>query len=94
MVVEGVSGSWWQGGCLVIAAAHRSHSRTHPGPALPAPPPAAADGECQREDLSSAGGHRVVTIDGYEDVPPNDELALKKAVSRCVLRAVPACGDA
>jgi hypothetical protein len=36
----------------------------------------------------------VVTIDGYEDVPPNDELALKKAVSRCVLRAVPACGDA
>lgn len=45
-------------------------------------PYTAADGECQREDLSSAGGHRVVTIDGYEDVPPNDELALKKAVSR------------
>lgn len=25
---------------------------------------------------------RVVTIDGYEDVPENDEQALKKAVAR------------
>lgn len=45
-------------------------------------PYTALDGECQREELTLAGGHRLVTIDGYEDVPPNNELALKKAVSK------------
>jgi hypothetical protein len=40
------------------------------------------DGVCQRDELMLAGGHRVVTIDGFEDVPPYDELALKKAVSK------------
>lgn len=43
------------------------------------------DGECQREEMMSVGGHRIVTIDGFEDVPPNNELALKKAVSKCVV---------
>jgi hypothetical protein len=43
---------------------------------------AASDGVCQRDDLTVAGGHRMVTIDGYEDVPPYNELALKKAVSK------------
>jgi hypothetical protein len=37
------------------------------------------DGECHEEDLENT---RVVTIDGYEDVPQYDEVALKKAVSR------------
>jgi hypothetical protein len=35
-----------------------------------------------RDDLLQAGGHRMVTIEGFEDVPPYDELALKKAVSK------------
>jgi KDEL-tailed cysteine endopeptidase len=45
-------------------------------------PYTASDGVCQRDDLTVAGGHRMVTIDGYEDVPPYNELALKKAVSK------------
>jgi KDEL-tailed cysteine endopeptidase len=45
-------------------------------------PYTAMDGVCQRDELMLAGGHRVVTIDGFEDVPPYDELALKKAVSK------------
>lgn len=42
----------------------------------------AMDGECQRDELMLAGGHRIVTIDGFEDVPPYNEIALKKAVSK------------
>lgn len=42
----------------------------------------ATDGMCQRDELLSDGGHRIVTIDGYEDVPPYNEIALKKAVSK------------
>lgn len=40
---------------------------------------AATDGVCRRSELNS---RPVVTIDGYEDVPQYDEVALKKAVSR------------
>lgn len=40
-------------------------------------PYTASEGQC---DLNRLGRH-VVTIDGYEDVPENDEVALKKAVS-------------
>ncbi|KAF8056757.1 RD21A [Scenedesmus sp. PABB004] len=36
-------------------------------------------GECRREQLNT---RPLVTIDGFEDVPPYDEVALKKAVSR------------
>jgi hypothetical protein len=39
------------------------------------------DGECQRDVLLN-NGRPMVTIDGYEDVPQYDEVALKKAVSR------------
>jgi hypothetical protein len=39
------------------------------------------DGECQRDVLLD-NGRPMVTIDGYEDVPQYDEVALKKAVSR------------
>lgn len=52
------------------------------GPVLHLSCTTAADGECQREELMLAGGHRIVTIDGFEDVPPYNELALKKAVSK------------
>ncbi len=37
------------------------------------------DGVCEDD---SRADKRVVTIDGYEDVPPYDEVALKKAASR------------
>lgn len=40
-------------------------------------PYTASEGQC---DLKRLARH-VVTIDGYEDVPENDEVALKKAVS-------------
>ncbi|KAI8474494.1 MAG: hypothetical protein J3K34DRAFT_374993 [Monoraphidium minutum] len=40
-------------------------------------PYTAQDGECGKDE-----NRRVVTIDGYEDVPQNDEIALKKAASR------------
>lgn len=40
---------------------------------------AASDGVCKRSELNA---RPVVTIDGYEDVPQYDEVALKKAVSR------------
>ena len=40
-------------------------------------PYTASEGQC---DLNRLRRH-VVTIDGYEDVPENDEIALKKAVS-------------
>lgn len=40
---------------------------------------AGMDGECHRQELNA---RPVVTIDGYEDVPPYDEIALKKAVSK------------
>lgn len=36
------------------------------------------DGTCKQ---FAAATNKVVTIDGYEDVPPFDERALKKAVS-------------
>ena len=47
------------------------------------------DGECDRK----RNRRRVVTIDGYEDVPPNDEKALLKA-SRAAGTCPPAgqCG--
>eukprot|EP00877_Chromochloris_zofingiensis_P008580 jgi/Chrzof1/3976/Cz13g15200.t1 len=41
-------------------------------------PYTAQDGSCQEKKRN----RRVVTIDGYEDVPPFDEVALKKAASR------------
>lgn len=41
--------------------------------------PAASDGICGRKELNA---RPVVTIDGYEDVPQYDEVALKKAVSK------------
>lgn len=37
----------------------------------------AIDGTCQARHKR----HHVVTIDGYEDVPENDEVSLKKAVA-------------
>ena len=40
-------------------------------------PYTAAEGECQDNKL----GRHVVTIDDYQDVPPNDEAALMKAVA-------------
>ncbi|KAF8056764.1 RD21A [Scenedesmus sp. PABB004] len=42
-------------------------------------------GECRREQLNT---RPLVTIDGFEDVPPYDEVALKKAVSRPAADAV------
>jgi KDEL-tailed cysteine endopeptidase len=42
---------------------------------------AAMQGECQRDELLG-NGRPMVTIDGYEDVPQYDEVALKKAVSK------------
>jgi KDEL-tailed cysteine endopeptidase len=42
-------------------------------------PYTATDGVCKRSELNA---RPVVTIDGYEDVPQYDEVALKKAVSR------------
>ncbi|GFH22512.1 uncharacterized protein HaLaN_19986, partial [Haematococcus lacustris] len=40
-------------------------------------PYTAMQGKCLANHLK----HRVVTIDGYEDIPENDEAALKKAVA-------------
>jgi len=40
-------------------------------------PYTATDGDCQKKKLK----RHVVSIDGYEDVPANDEKALKKAVA-------------
>ncbi|WIA41578.1 hypothetical protein OEZ86_008942 [Tetradesmus obliquus] len=44
-------------------------------------PYTATDGECRRDELQ-LNARPVVTIDGYEDVPQYDEVALKKAVSK------------
>lgn len=44
------------------------------------------DGQCDRQKKNN---NKVAVIDGFEDVPPNDEASLKKAVSKQPVRARP-----
>ena len=58
-----------------MSAPHLPGSPTFPHSALPARQ--AEEGQCEDNKL----GRHVVTIDDYQDVPPNDEKALLKAVA-------------
>ena len=42
-------------------------------------PYTAQDGQCMKDNLQAS---QIVTIDGYEDVPQYNEIALKKAASQ------------